>query len=331
MKITHGGKLTSFSFDNVMDAVFTLFEVSTLEMYLDVLYACADSTREYALPSKNYNATMTVLYFILFIILASFFFINVFVSVVIENFEQVKEELDRSAFMTKEQRAWLDAVKKAARTTVSLEDDVPEDKVQLAFYNFVQHKYFDQFIMYCILLNAFIMTLQFYGQPDWATTAHMIVNYVFAGIFFIEMVLKLIGLSAGYFKNSWNCFDFAIVLFRILNIVLELAKIDIGMDLTILRVLRAFRLVKNFKTLQRIMFTLLNAIMSMWNIVLLLVMLLFVYGVMGMNLYGDLPQKGEFLNAHANFDTFGRSFITLFRMTTGESWNAIVRLGPRLM
>ena len=53
-------------------------------------------------------------------------------------------------------------------------------------------------------------------------------------------------------------------------------------------------------------------------------MLLFVYGVMGMNLFGDLPQKGEWLNTHANFDTFGRSFITLFRMSTGESWNAIM-------
>ena len=153
-KVTRGYRLKTFSFDNVMDAAFTLFEVSTLEMYLDVLYACADATAEYTLPSKNYSQTTAVLYYIIFIILASFFFLNVFVSVVIENFESVKEELDRSAFMTKQQRAWLDAVKKAARTKVSLVDEVPEDAFQLWFYKLVMQPWFDQFIMYCILLNA---------------------------------------------------------------------------------------------------------------------------------------------------------------------------------
>ena len=163
-KIAHGSRLKTFSFDNVMDAMFTLFEVSTLEMYLDVLHICADSTGQYSIPQTNNSQTVAVLFFIIFIILASFFFINVFVSVVIENFEQVKEELDRSAFMTKQQRAWLDAVKKAARTQVSLDDEVPEDECQLWFYNLVQDEKFDQFIMckYFLFLSSPRMKLTFW-------------------------------------------------------------------------------------------------------------------------------------------------------------------------
>ena len=39
-----------------------------------------------------------------------------------------------------------------------------------------------------------------------------ILNVIFCFIFFIEFLLKLIGLGiCGYFKNPWNCLDFLIV------------------------------------------------------------------------------------------------------------------------
>lgn len=44
-----------------------------------------------------------------------------------------------------------------------------------------------------------------------------------------------------------------------------------------------------------------------------------------MNLFGDI-EKGElgFINSHANFRTFYSAMITLFRASTGESWNGIM-------
>lgn len=49
----------------------------------------------------------------------------------------------------------------------------------------------------------------------------------------------------------------------------------------------------------------------------------FIYAVAGMNLLCQVPY-GEFINEQANFKTFLTSMITLFRMSTGESWNGLM-------
>lgn len=47
---------------------------------------------------------------------------------------------------------------------------------------------------------------------------------------------------------------------------------------------------------------------------------MFVYGVVGMSLFGGV-RRGEYLGADANFDGMGRALLTLFRMITGEGWD----------
>jgi len=49
----------------------------------------------------------------------------------------------------------------------------------------------------------------------------------------------------------------------------------------------------------------------------------FIFAVLGMHLFGTVV-RGEFLNEHANFETFAKSLLTTFRMSTGESWNGIM-------
>jgi hypothetical protein len=56
---------------------------------------------------------------------------------------------------------------------------------------------------------------------------------------------------------------------------------------------------------------------------LLLISLLFMYAVAGMQLFGRVKRQ-NYLNEHFNFESFGRSMSTLFRMATGEDWNGIM-------
>lgn len=50
---------------------------------------------------------------------------------------------------------------------------------------------------------------------------------------------------------------------------------------------------------------------------------LFLYTVLGVEWFSTVKLQGE-LNVHANFQTFGKALMTLFRMATGESWQAIM-------
>ena len=80
------------------------------------------------------------------------------------------------------------------------------------------------FIYYCILhislyihiydLCSFLQVFEdiYLSSKPQLMKALDILNIIFCVIFFIEFVLKIVGLGAfGYFKNPWNCLDFMIV------------------------------------------------------------------------------------------------------------------------
>ena len=68
-------------------------------------------------PSKN-NSYIFHLYFVVFVLIGSFFVLNLFVGVIIENFTRLKKQYEghgaMSLFLTDTQRAWYDTLKKAA-------------------------------------------------------------------------------------------------------------------------------------------------------------------------------------------------------------------------
>ena len=149
-------------------------------------------------------------------------------------------------------------------------------------------------------------------------------------IFTIEAVVKIIAQKGLYFKDSWNLFDFTIVVATI--IILGMAWAGLGEDIeilgTILRTLRigrVFRLVKKQEKLQAIFVTLLEATPAMASLGLLLMLLIFMFAIIGMSQFSlvDLDGAAE-MNNHVNFQTFGASFLTLIRCSTGEAWNSIM-------
>ena len=121
--------------------------------------------------------------------------------------------------------------------------------------NVTEHRFFDMFIMICILANTFILGFNWYMQPDTYKDPIEIINYIFMAIFTIEAIVKIIAQKLDYFKESWNIFDFIVVAGTI--IILSLNWAGLGEDIqilgTILRTLRigrVFRLIKKQQKLQ---------------------------------------------------------------------------------
>lgn len=95
-------------FDNSINAMLTLFEMMTTEGWTQVMYSGIDSRGVDLEPKENANLLL-ITYFIVFMIIGSQFIINLFVGVVIDNFNTIKEkeELD-NMFVTEEQRMWIE-------------------------------------------------------------------------------------------------------------------------------------------------------------------------------------------------------------------------------
>lgn len=62
---------------------------------------------------------------------------------------------------------------------------------------------------------------------------------------------------------------------------------------------------------------------ALCNIGLLLVLFMYMYAVLGVNLFADIKVNSP-MHQHLNFQTVGNSFLTLLRIATGEGWNDLL-------
>ena len=117
-------------------------------------------------------------------------------------------------------------------------------------------------------------------------------NYLFAAIFTVEAGLKIFVFRSEYFKNKWNNFDFLIVIGTYFGIIVT-ATTDSNVGAAALlirsfRLLRIVRLLKRAKSLRVIFNTLIVTIPSLANVGGLLLLLLFIYAILGVQLFAKV-------------------------------------------
>jgi hypothetical protein len=89
------------------------------------------------------------------------------------------------------------------------------------------------------------------------------------------------------------------------------------------RIARLLRMVKLATGIRKILFSLVISLPAIFNIAVLLFLIVFIYAVMGMNLFGYLPYQGV-INDVINFQTFPNALLLMFRLTTAVSWDAVL-------
>jgi len=320
------------TFDNYGSAMLMLMEVATLEMWPDIMVDVVDATGPNQPPEKMANIG-AAFYFMLFIFVGAFFVTGLLVGEVVDQYNRQLQLFTGVLNMTERQKYYLIAYKDIVYNGPDIKPRPWHDKgCILKLYNLVMAKWFDYFIMSCIVLNVLIMSMSFYGMSKEYTFMLFVFNMMFTWIFILEMVLKLFGLGAkGYFSDTWNRFDAFIVTVSIVTMVLAFSDTSTGgLDpsifriIRILRVMRILRLVKKAKGLQQLLQTLVFSFPALSNMATLLALLLFMYTIVAMSVFGELEHNMEFYNDHANFGSFVTSMVTLIRMATGESWNGIM-------
>lgn len=101
-------KNANSNFDNCIQAMSTLFQMTSTEGWTDVMYNGIDSVGLDMEPKPN-NNTWLVIYFVAFMIIGSQFIINLFVGVVIDNFNTIKEREELgNTFVTDHQRSYIE-------------------------------------------------------------------------------------------------------------------------------------------------------------------------------------------------------------------------------
>ena len=224
-----------------------------------------------------------------------------FVGVIFFHFNNARYGLKKSGLLLNDdQRRWLDMQKQIIKAKPSFyTEKAPKNYIQLKFYEIINNKYFEIFIICCIIINIIQMGLIYEGASKNYLEALEVFNLIFTIIFIIEAILKILALGLRtYFHSSWNKFDFFVVLTSLVDIILNfigkefLYILRIGPQLArifrVLRVSRLVKLIKRFQGIHKIIGSLIFALPSLINVGALLFLLFFIYAVLGVFIFSEV-------------------------------------------
>ncbi|CAB4015148.1 sodium channel 60E-like, partial [Paramuricea clavata] len=333
------------NYDNVLNGLVALTQVATLEGWMEIMRDAVDATGvdKQPIPENNLSA---YLYFVVFIILGSFFVLNLIVGVIIDKFSRMKQLYEDTGstgiYLSTQQIDWLNTLKKAASKKPSRTAERPKNYFRGIIFDIVTNNYFEITIIFIIGLNMGTMMLQHYGQmTDYInggeiqrsfhslTIKSHFLNYFFTGIFIGEAIARITALGTFYFRVGWNVFDFLVVVLSVVGMLLEALKKFDFVKLSLLRGIRAFRVtrllrfIKVAKGIRKLTFAFVLSLPALFNICCLLVLILSIYAIVGMTSFGFVKKTGA-LNDVVNFETFVRSFVLLFRLMTSAGWNEVL-------
>jgi len=96
----------AFNFDNILNAIRTLFAMSSTEGWTSVMWNGIDASGINLEPILN-SGPLWALFFIAFILFGSLFIMNLFVGVVINTFNEENDKLGQDHLLTETQREWV--------------------------------------------------------------------------------------------------------------------------------------------------------------------------------------------------------------------------------
>lgn len=332
-------------YDSVGNAMLSMFVLASQDNWELQMYSAVDATTVDAGPYINNNPA-TAWFYLVFLIVGSFFVIQLFVGVFVDTFQTVTTEakaLGRNA-----------SINSSTSDMTTMKRD-PASQYRLPVFECVSVKSFDITIAAFIVCNVITMAGESYLSGDTQTTVLQTFDFVFNFVFGAEVIAKMYGMyPAQYFGSRWNQFDFVVVMVSFTGIAFDSLSTTLAMNPTILRVLRivrifrilrAFRIFKAAQGLQNLVRTLLRSLNAISSLGALLLLLFFVVGVLCVTTYGNLcadVPHGTFvrldgkldrcglmeprflLDHHAVFSNLGRSLLTLFRIATADNWSHIM-------
>ncbi|XP_035768983.1 calcium channel, voltage-dependent, N type, alpha 1B subunit, a [Neolamprologus brichardi] len=165
-----------------------------------------------------------------------------------------------------------------------------EKRIRFTIRRLVKSQSFYWTVLCLVGLNTLCVAIVHYDQPEWLTYALYLAEFVFLGLFLVEMSMKMYGLGPqNYFHSSFNCFDFGVIIGSIFEVVWAAMKPGASFGISVLRalrLLRIFKVTKYWNSLRNLVVSLLNSMKSIISLLFLLFLFIVVFALLGMQLFG---------------------------------------------
>ncbi len=179
------------------------------------------------------------------------------------------------------------------------------------------HPKFSNFIIALIIINAITIGLD--TSPTLSARFGVWFNYVnnfVLAMFIVEAAFKIVGATpqvGQYFKDLWNDFDFLIIILSLIPAVGSLAMVA-----RLARLMRVLRVIRKLQGLRIIINTLIRSIPGAANVMLLLSIIFYIYGIAGFHLFHEQDPE--------HWGSLGTSLLTLVQLATLDGWSDVMRI-----
>ena len=308
----------NFDFDNVLNAFLALFEVLSLEGWLEV----RDVIRELVAPEYS-------LYVHIYVLLGSMIGLTLFVGVIVMNFNENKG----IALLTVDQRRWQDLKKRLKLAQpLHLARRPDNEGIRAMLFDATQSRVYKSIVIFLVLVDCVTLAVAQWTTDD-VTLRNGLTSTAAACslLFVVDMVLKVVAFAPrGYWQSRRNRFDLLLTSLGVLWVTLNFSLKGTGPPYTgatvfgmVIILFRFLTLAGKHDMLKMLMLTVVMSLLKSFFIIAVLIVLMICYSFAGVILFGTV-KYGEALNRHANFKTSFSAMILLFRITTGEDWNKIL-------
>ncbi|KAJ7487241.1 Ion transport protein-domain-containing protein [Mycena galericulata] len=313
---------TVFSFDSFRSSLLILFEIVSLEGWVDVMGVATSITGENSQPETNASQANAI-FFLIYNLLGGVVILTLFVSIIIGNFSSKTG----SAFLTAPQREWIDLQKLFTRQRPSKRPRIrPTWPIRAWCYDRAVHKrgWWSRGMTFVFVIHILALMTQTFSPQAIVDSVRNDFFLVSTSIYCVDVLVRVFGLGwRSYKSNGWNIFD-AIVAGGsfITTIIVRFGTIGFATSQLqkLFLVCIAFKLVQRTDSLNKLFKTAVASLPTIFSLLSLWFIIFLFFGILFLEVFA-LTKWNTAETRNENFSSLGSTLVMLTFCTTGEGWN----------
>lgn len=323
------------TFTNFYESLLTTFELSTGAEWLDVMYEAVAAWSKYNSPIAGEQDYLGLV-FVPFYYLSHYVLFALLFGAVITWYKRTRLAMDGVEETASPTISRWQRIKSMKSIFALRTQPIPfANAVSYVLHSIVQHWSFELFMSMTIWANAFVLCFEWSGMPQSQSDAIDALQYVFVGIFTVEIFMRVFAHGLRDFKRPGFCWDVLITILSYIQIILNSTSHHyMPFNINVLRLLRVgrvlyafcfFDFVRSFTTVLYV--SICNAFWDLIGVGVFYALSVLVFAIAGLHFLGYVvPYSDSAINMpYNNFSTLVNSIIMVFRLSTLENWVAMMR------
>ncbi|KAF9557915.1 high-affinity cell membrane calcium channel [Agrocybe pediades] len=313
---------TSFSFDSFRSSLLILFEIVSLEGWIDVM-GVATSITEPGLQPRTNASQGNAAFFLIYNLLGGVVILTLFISIIIGNFSSKTG----TALLTQPQREWIDLQKLFKRQKPTKRPKVrPTGRIRKWCFDRAVHKHgwWSRATTVLFILHIIVLMTQSFSTSELAETLRNDFFLALMSIYLLDVVVRCYGLGWKSFRaNGWNLFDIVVASGSfITTLIMRAGNSGFGTSQLqkLFLVSISFKLVQRTNSLNMLFKTAVASLPAIFNLLGLWLVLFIFFAILFMEVFGLTKWSGA-ETPITNYSSLGSSLVMLAFQSTGEGWN----------